>query len=168
MNLFRKIENNQNEEIENLELKKQINRLCETISKQNTHKDNFTYDLLCEKSTLEKNLVREQTKNEILEKKLISLKEDFSNINTKHNNEILKLQKELAAYKTRLKMAANSNGGLKRKTNRQTIMLERQDTYLKLLKKELKASGRRVPTLKELLTYEHTRRSPYKTMKEGK
>lgn len=151
--------NNQNQII--LE---EIKSVKEIIS--NECKKRINYDLLEEKSELEKKLSKEQTSKEIAIRKYEELEKKTIEIVKNYGDEISSLQEKLTVEKTKVKISSNSVGGLRRQNNSLLKRLEQQTIYIKLLNKELKKYTRKVPNLKQLLDYEHTRKSPFLREKE--
>lgn len=150
--------NNQNQVI--LE---EIRKIKEIVS--NTQDRDFMFTLLNEKNELEKDLARETTKKEQLKQNYKNLEEKVIEITKTYDTQLLTYQKEIVELKTKVKASSNSVGGLRRQNNSLSKKTERQTMYIQLLSKELKKHTCKVPTLKQLLNYEHTRKSPFKTEK---
>lgn len=165
MKLFNK-KNEEDLNNQNQIILKEIEEIKEIIS--NEAKRDFTYDLLEEKSMLEKNLAKEITKKEQSEQNYRILEEKVIEITKTYDSQLISYQKEIVEWKTKATQASNSIGGLRRQNNSLSRRLEQQVIYVQLLSKELKKYIRKVPTLKQLLDYEHTRKSPFKSEKNRK
>ena len=124
-------------------------------------KKDFTFTLLDEKSKLEKTLSSETTKKEILEKNYKTLEEKTIEITKIYDSQVFTLQKEIMELKTKAKIYSNSVGGLRKQNNSLSKKVDQQTIYIKILSEELKKYTRRIPTLKQLFDYEHTRKSPF-------
>lgn len=162
MNLFKKSNNNQNQTNPIDEVKKEIQALRKDVTKIITQKDNFMYDLLCEKGSLEKLFFKEQTQREEAEQRYKKIEQKLMELTKSFDAEILELQKKVTEWKTKATLSSNSVGGLRKQKNRLSKKIEQQNVYIKFLSYELDKSRRIVPTMKQLLEYEHTRKSPLK------
>lgn len=126
--------------------------------------ENWIWDLLSSKSENEAKIISQKKRIESLEKKYQDKEVELDKIKTQYDD-LLSCYK---AEKQIRKKLSGSIGGLQKKNNDLLKKLGEQNMYIKLLKKEFEKRKIKTPTMKELMEYEITHKSPYQLKKEGK
>lgn len=147
---------------EYLELKKEEKEMIRKQEETIKAKDDFSYTLLIEKHKLENMNEKLSTKLSFLESEKIKTTVEYEEVIEKLNLENSKLKKENIELKFEKKRLSSSIGGYQTKNNKLIQENGNQQCYINLLIHQLRKYGRKTPTLNELLTYERTKKSPYK------
>lgn len=127
----------------------ELEKITSVFEKNQKSSEDFSYRLLSEKSELEKQLSKEKTLRELAEDKIAVIEKLEK-----------QLQEEIMMLKAEKKISASSLGGLRSKNNNLQKELGKQEQYISFLIKQLEKVKIPTPTLKQLLEYEHTRKSP--------
>ena len=145
-----------------IDFEKTFNRIREQDQK-------FTYSLLEEKGTLEKECAKEVGRREETEKRLGIILEKNSEIVKEYDQMIEKLNQEIGIQKGKYELASKSKGSLQKKIDNLTSKVKAQEVYIMYLVKELEKTKRKVPSLNKILAYEYKRKiHKINETKEGK